>query len=231
MQISPGPYMDIHIDTHTYMHTFGQLKTIHICIHHHVHTYTNTCTHIYSYVYTYVHTYFKGYTYYHTSVNSVMRLHSSQLINFSVQSFLFLYFHWVSLLQSHIIWFTVSSLSFSRSLSLSLYIYIYPHIVNSTFSLEFYLFYFLHNNSQLYIIIIHNNVTYWPSAELSNKKCTCVNSRYIRSKISGYNLDCGRVELGADMTPTRSRWMSNNYITWCDRQVQLVGVRIGDKML
>ena len=52
-------------------------------------------------------------------------------------------------------------------------------------------------------------------------------NRCIRSKISGYNLDCGWVELGADVMPTRSRWASNNYITRCDRQVQLVG----DKML
>ena len=78
-----------------------------------------------------------------------------------------------------------------------------------------------------YIFHIHIAVTYWPSAELSNKRCTCVNNWCIQSKISGYNLDCGWVELGADVTPTRSRWASNNYITRCHRQVQLVG----DKML
>ena len=33
------------------------------------------------------------------------------------------------------------------------------------------------------------NVTYWPSTELSIKRCTCVNNRCIRSKISGYHLD------------------------------------------
>ena len=55
-------------------------------------------------------------------------------------------------------------------------------------------------------------------AELSNKKCTCVNNRCIRSRISGDNLDCRRVELGADVRPTRSRWMSNNCITRCDRK-------------
>ena len=49
------------------------------------------------------------------------------------------------------------------------------------------------------------SVTYWPSAKLSNKRYTCVNNRCIRSKISGYNLDCGRVELGTDVTPTRGR--------------------------
>ena len=32
-------------------------------------------------------------------------------------------------------------------------------------------------------------VTYWPSTELSIKRCTCVNNRCIRSKISGYHLD------------------------------------------
>ena len=69
-------------------------------------------------------------------------------------------------------------------------------------------------------------VTYWRSVELSNKRCTCVNNRCIWSKISGYNLDCGWVELGTDVTPTRSRWLSNNYITRCHRQVQLVGFRL-----
>ena len=32
------------------------------------------------------------------------------------------------------------------------------------------------------------------------------------------------VEFGADATPTRSRWMSNNYITRCHRQFELVGI-------
>ena len=32
-------------------------------------------------------------------------------------------------------------------------------------------------------------VTYWPSTELSIKRCTCVNNRCIRSKTSGYHLD------------------------------------------
>ena len=35
----------------------------------------------------------------------------------------------------------------------------------------------------------------------------------IRSKISGDNLDCRRVELSANVTLARSRWMSNYYIT------------------
>ena len=38
--------------------------------------------------------------------------------------------------------------------------------------------------------------------------------------------------LGLDVTPTRSRWISNNYIIRGHRQVQLVGVsQVGDKML
>ena len=53
---------------------------------------------------------------------------------------------------------------------------------------------------------VNSIVAYWPLAELSNKSCTCVNNRCIRSKISGYNLDSGRAELGADVTPARSRW-------------------------
>ena len=60
-------------------------------------------------------------------------------------------------------------------------------------------------------------------AELSSDKCTCVNNRCIRSKISGNNLDCRRVELSANLTLTRSRWMSNNYITRCDRKFRSVG--------
>ena len=47
----------------------------------------------------------------------------------------------------------------------------------------------------------HNcNILTSNPADLSNKKCTGVNNRCIRSKISGDNLDCGRVELGADVT-------------------------------
>ena len=46
-------------------------------------------------------------------------------------------------------------------------------------------------------------------------------------KISGYNLDRGRVEFSAIVTPVGSRWASNNYITRCHRQFELVG----DKML
>ena len=38
-------------------------------------------------------------------------------------------------------------------------------------------------------------------------------------------LTCGRVEFGADATPTGSRWMSNNYIIRCHRRFGLVGVR------
>ena len=43
--------------------------------------------------------------------------------------------------------------------------------------------------------------------------------------VEGITLTRGRVEFSADATPTRSRWMSNNYITRCDRWVELVGVR------
>ena len=38
--------------------------------------------------------------------------------------------------------------------------------------------------------------------------------------------DRRRVELGADVTPARIRWMSNNYIARGHRQVQLVGVSL-----
>ena len=45
------------------------------------------------------------------------------------------------------------------------------------------------------------------------KKCTCVNNRCIRLKISGGDLDCRRVELSTNVTLAGSRWMSNYYIT------------------
>ena len=53
----------------------------------------------------------------------------------------------------------------------------------------------------------------YPQPSCQNKKCTRVNNRCIRSKISGDNLDCRRVELSANVTLARSKWMSNYYIT------------------
>ena len=53
--------------------------------------------------------------------------------------------------------------------------------------------------------------------------CQSIN-RCIRSKISGYNLDCGWAEFGANATLTGSRWASNNYITQCHREFELVWV-------
>ena len=49
-------------------------------------------------------------------------------------------------------------------------------------------------------------------------------NRYIRSKISRYNLDRGWVEFGAIATHKGSRWTSNNDITRCHRHFGLVGV-------
>ena len=49
----------------------------------------------------------------------------------------------------------------------------------------------------------------------------------IRSKISRYNLDRGRVKFGGNATLTGSRCMSNNYITRCHRQFEWVGVSCG----
>ena len=59
--------------------------------------------------------------------------------------------------------------------------------------------------------------------ELSNKKCTCVNNRCTRSKISGDNpwLWTGWIECRCDAH--WSRWMSNNYITRCYRKFELFG--------
>ena len=61
--------------------------------------------------------------------------------------------------------------------------------------------------------LICHDVTYWLPAELSDEKCSSVNNRCIRSKISEDNLDCRRVELSANVTLVRGRWMSNYYIT------------------
>ena len=67
------------------------------------------------------------------------------------------------------------------------------------------------------------NILTSDSAELSDDKCTCVNNRCIRSKISEDNLDCRRVKLSANVTLTRSRWATNSYITRCDRKFRWVG--------
>ena len=50
------------------------------------------------------------------------------------------------------------------------------------------------------VIVFFISVVYWPPTQTTcqNKKCTCVNNRCIRSKISRYNLDRGRVELSAN---------------------------------
>ena len=58
-------------------------------------------------------------------------------------------------------------------------------------------------------------VTYWPSTQPSIKKQV--------HPVEDITLTYGRVEFGADATPTRSRWMSNNNITQCHRQFELVG--------
>ena len=61
-------------------------------------------------------------------------------------------------------------------------------------------------------------VAYWPPTRPScqKKKCTCVNNRCIRSKISGDQgqpwLSRGWIECEI-VTPTGSRWTSNYYIT------------------
>ena len=61
-----------------------------------------------------------------------------------------------------------------------------------------------------------NTVTYWPSIEPSIKKQV--------HQVEDITLTCGRVEFGADATPIRSRWSSNNHITGCHRRFELVGV-------
>ena len=60
------------------------------------------------------------------------------------------------------------------------------------------------------------HIELWPSRQLRN--------RCIQSKISRYNLDRGWVECGANAMLTGSRWASNNYITQCHREFEIVGV-------
>ena len=92
-----------------------------------------------------------------------------------------------------------------------------------------------------WIVWNRTDVTYWPSAKLLIKRCTCVNKQRnsgnscIWSKISEYHLDLWTWLNSVQMrAPTGSRWVSNNYITRCHRRLELVGVRVavpvGDKM-
>ena len=70
-------------------------------------------------------------------------------------------------------------------------------------------------------------VIYWPSTEPSIKRCICENkrknrNRCLRSKISEYHLDLWTwLNSVQKRTPTGSRWMTNNYITRCHRQLEL----------
>ena len=84
-------------------------------------------------------------------------------------------------------------------------------------------------------------VTYWSSTEPLIKRCPCVNKQRnsgnscIRSKISEYHLDLWMWLNSVQIrTHTESRWMSNNYITRCHRQLESVAVwvavPVGDKM-
>ena len=71
-------------------------------------------------------------------------------------------------------------------------------------------------HSLFHINKLFASVTYWPSTHPSIKKQV--------HPVEDITLTCGRVEIGAIATPTGSRWMSNNYITRCHRQFELVGV-------
>ena len=63
------------------------------------------------------------------------------------------------------------------------------------------------------------SVEYWPSTQPSIKKQVDP-----VEDIEHITLTCGQVEIGAIATPTGSRCISNNYITRCQRQFELVGV-------
>ena len=55
------------------------------------------------------------------------------------------------------------------------------------------------------LAILWEHVTYWPSTELSIKRCTCINKR----------------------RNSRSRWVWDNYITRCHRRLGSVPVGVG----
>ena len=56
-------------------------------------------------------------------------------------------------------------------------------------------------------------MTYWLQPSCQKKKCTCVNNRCIRSKISGDTLTVEGLNWERIVTLARSRWTSNYYIT------------------
>ena len=75
------------------------------------------------------------------------------------------------------------------------------------------------------------SVTYWPSTEPSIKRCTCVNKQKKAKQVHPVE-DIGilpwpvdMVEFGEMRMPTGNRWMANNYITRCHRQLGLVSSR------
>ena len=53
-------------------------------------------------------------------------------------------------------------------------------------------------------------ITYWPRPSCQNRKCTCVNNRCIIYLIT---LTVNGLTWVLFVTPTRRRWMSNNYLT------------------
>ena len=77
---------------------------------------------------------------------------------------------------------------------------------NNSFK-QLFVYILLNSCTHCHVILIvqfNCNILTSDSAELSHKKCTCVNNRCIRSKISGDNLYCGWVELSADATLTEA---------------------------
>ena len=65
-------------------------------------------------------------------------------------------------------------------------------------------------------IYLSKDVTYWPSTQPSIKKQV--------HPVEDIRVSPWRVEFGAIAAPTRSRWVSNNYITRCHRQFELESV-------
>ena len=79
-------------------------------------------------------------------------------------------------------------------LMLNRYIYKYCILIHKkmrqNMTMKHISFFLKHIHLNLFVNFLTGDiVTYWPSTELSIKRCTCVNNRCIWSKILGYHLD------------------------------------------
>ena len=69
-------------------------------------------------------------------------------------------------------------------------------------------------------VLIHHMCNILTFDKAVNQETSASNRRY-----HNITLTCGRVEFGANATPTGGRWSSDNYIIRCHSRFELVGVR------